>query len=75
MPHRPCEDCYNVGDDSKLFSRSDGKCRQCHGSGYNLDPLSAFADSLVGLSQACNACNGTGECQVCDGEGLIHFWY
>lgn len=65
-----CSDC----DGERIFDPDcgDGKCSDCHGTGLELDPLTAFTEALSGQSQKCDTCGGTGECQTCYGKGYLN---
>lgn len=58
-----CQDCDYPGN---------GKCSDCHGSGYESNVFEAVAESLSGQSQICKTCNGTGKCQTCNGKGYFN---
>lgn len=51
-----CPDC-----DEGSF-RGNGRCSKCHGSGVNL--------RLTSEEPKCPACDGTGVCATCQGEGV-----
>jgi len=68
MAIKNCPDCDYVSDG---VLSSNGKCSDCHGSGYETDILEALAESLSGQSQRCKTCGGSGKCQTCNGKGYI----
>lgn len=58
---RKCPDC----DGDATFDPQEtgnGVCSECHGSGWNLDPLE---------NEECPACGGEKKCQTCRGKGHI----
>lgn len=63
-----CTDCDYVSDG---VLPSDGKCADCHGSGYEADFIEALGRSIAGQSQKCEKCGGTGKCQTCYGKGYL----
>jgi len=62
-----CPDCDGPG----LISGGNGKCSDCHGTGYETDVIKALGESLVGESQKCETCGGSRECQTCYGKGYL----
>jgi hypothetical protein len=58
-----CQDCDYPGN---------GKCSDCHGSGYESNVFEAVAESLSGQGQICKTCHGTGKCQTCNGKGYLN---
>jgi len=53
------------------FPQGDGKCSECHGTGYG-DALDQMIDGMFGTeAQGCLACDGTGICQICGGSGEV----
>jgi DnaJ-class molecular chaperone len=64
-----CPNCDYVSDVPAL--PSNGKCSDCHGTGYETDILEALAESLSGQSQRCKTCGGSGKCQTCYGKGYL----
>jgi DnaJ-class molecular chaperone len=64
-----CRDCDYVSDAEALASN--GQCSECHGTGLVGDILEAVSRSVVGNSQKCDACDGSGECQTCYGKGYL----
>lgn len=67
MSMEDCPDC----DGTRVFGGGDGKCSDCHGTGRELDPLTAFTEALSGQSQKCDTCDGSGVCQTCYGKGYL----
>lgn len=65
-----CQDCDFVSDNE--FIPSNGKCSACNGTGLVSDILDAISKSLVGDSQKCETCNGSGECPTCFGKGYLN---
>lgn len=63
-----CSDC-DYASDGPLAS--DGRCSECHGTGYTTDVIDALAKSLGGQSQKCETCEGSGKCQTCYGKGYL----
>ena len=63
-----CRDCDYV---SNADARpSDGKCSDCHGSGY-VGGLEGLGKAVAGQSQKCETCDGSGKCQTCYGKGYL----
>jgi hypothetical protein len=61
-----CPDCYATSEE--IESVSDGKCRECRGTGKD--------QGLVGLAgkgevENCWSCGGSGMCQACGGTGEV----
>jgi hypothetical protein len=61
-----CPDCYGSSDE--IESASDGKCRECHGTGK--DP-GLTGREIEGEEANCWSCRGTGMCQTCGGTGEL----
>jgi len=59
---KDCTDCDYPGN---------GKCSSCHGGGREGNPVDAFSKALAGEDQACEECNGSGDCPTCDGKGYL----
>jgi hypothetical protein len=61
-----CPDCDHPG--WLLHHPGDGNCKHCKGSGsepyFNLK-------NITGVDKPCIECDGTGDCQTCNGTGLI----
>lgn len=68
-----CPDC----DGPRItpgFDLGDGKCKRCHGTGESV--FGAIASALVPIdpersAAKCDACDGSGICQMCKGSGEI----
>jgi len=58
-----CPDCDYPGN---------GKCSDCHGSGYESNVFDAVAESLSGQNQDCKTCHVSGKCQNCNGRGYFN---
>lgn len=82
-----CPDCD--GYDGVIFTEGNKKCKFCHGTGkkedwsglVNLIPgamiINSVVENLAGKSEKdledCPECSGTGQCQTCGGEGIVHY--
>jgi DnaJ-class molecular chaperone len=62
MSTHMCLDCDSPGD---------GNCPACHGMGKVLGENSPATFGGLGDEVSCASCTGSGECQKCDGSGLI----
>ncbi len=60
MSDNTCQNCLYPGN---------GKCPDCNGSGLIQNPIDAVSRALADEDQYCETCNGTGDCQSCDGKG------
>lgn len=67
MGTKNCPDCDFVGGS---FLASDGKCSTCHGSGKSNILDQAFA-AAFGEEAPCSECDGSGQCQACNGSGEV----
>ncbi len=63
-----CPDCDGPG----ILGGGDGKCSRCHGSGLEVDVITALAEAISGQSQKCETCGGSGKCQTCYGKGYLN---
>ena len=62
MSSHTCLECDSPGD---------GSCSVCHGVGMYFGESASGTDDDAGGRISCSSCNGSGECQKCDGSGLI----
>jgi DnaJ-class molecular chaperone len=57
--------CPECNDSNWAGTIGNGKCKVCHGSGES----SLFG--IAGTTYKCEACEGTGTCPSCNGEGRV----
>jgi len=62
MSSHACLDCDSPGD---------GNCPVCHGIGKVLAARAPSSFGGLGDEVSCSSCGGTGECQKCEGSGVI----
>lgn len=71
-----CEQCNGIGtvetvcDDCNGIDSED--CSTCNGTGISEEICSVCNGSkILQIKEECTACNGSGECQDCNGKGIV----